>query len=226
MGRAAVFLRFAGCNLWSGREQDRATATCRFCDTDFVGGRRYELDALTEAAAALWPDGVNHPFIVLTGGEPALQIDAELVHALKRRKFEIAIETNGTIEIASLGLDWTCVSPKAGTELRVRTADEIKLVFPQPDLMPGDLPPTQALHHWLSPDGRASSRRKYSGSDRILHGAPEMALGNPGAQVMEDQMTERDHHRLRDCTKDVPAAHGEGCCPAVTIRETVRPSSA
>jgi 7-carboxy-7-deazaguanine synthase len=156
MGRAAVFLRFAGCNLWSGREQDRATATCRFCDTDFVGGRRYELDALTEAAAALWPDGVNHPFIVLTGGEPALQIDAELVQALKRRKFEIAIETNGTIEIASLRLDWTCVSPKAGTELRVRTADEIKLVFPQPDLMPGDLPPTQALHHWLSPmDGPA-----------------------------------------------------------------------
>ena len=176
MGRAAVFMRFAGCNLWSGREQDRATATCRFCDTDFLGGRRYELDALADAAAALWPCGVNRPFIVLTGGEPALQVDAALVHALKRRNFKIAIETNGTIEIAGLGLDWACVSPKAGTELRVRTADEIKLVFPQPDLMPGDLPPTQALHHWLSPMDGPALRENTQAAIEYCMAHPEWRL--------------------------------------------------
>jgi 7-carboxy-7-deazaguanine synthase len=140
-GRAAVFCRFAGCNLWSGREADRATAQCRFCDTDFVGtdgtrgGVYGSAGALTDAIAAEWGSAADHRFVVLTGGEPLLQIDAALLDALHARGFTIAVETNGTIE-APAGLDWICVSPKAGTALRIRSGDEMKLVFPQPDAPP------------------------------------------------------------------------------------------
>ena len=140
-GRAAVFCRFAGCNLWSGREADRASAQCRFCDTDFVGtdgtqgGSYGSAGALADAIAAEWGSASDHRFVVLTGGEPLLQIDGALVDALHERGFTIAVETNGTIE-APAGLDWICVSPKAGTELRIRSGDEIKLVFPQPDAPP------------------------------------------------------------------------------------------
>lgn len=154
-GRAAVFVRFAGCNLWSGRERDRAQAICQFCDTDFRGGRRYDLDALADTVAALWPTHSNQ-FVVLTVGEPALQIDRPLIEALKRLNFQVAIETNGTIEIPSMGIDWTCVSPKAGTNLRITVAEELKLVFPQVGLAPSDLRHVMALHRWLSPmDGPA-----------------------------------------------------------------------
>ena len=139
-GRAAVFCRFAGCNLWSGRESDRAGAQCRFCDTDFVGtdgtggGKFADAHALAEAVAAQWPAGVpGKPLVVLTGGEPLLQVDAGLIGALHARGFEIAVETNGTIEPPP-GLDWICVSPKAGTELRVRAGHELKVVVPQDDL--------------------------------------------------------------------------------------------
>jgi 7-carboxy-7-deazaguanine synthase (Cx14CxxC type) len=139
-GRAAVFCRFAGCNLWSGRESDRADARCRFCDTDFVGtdgtggGKFADAEALADAAMAHWPAGVpGKPLAVLTGGEPLLQVDAALVGALHARGFEIAVETNGTIEPPE-GLDWICVSPKAGTELRVRAGHELKVVAPQEDL--------------------------------------------------------------------------------------------
>ena len=150
-GRAAVFCRFAGCNLWSGREADRATAACRFCDTDFVGGTRYaDADALAAAITAAWPAGGERRYVVFTGGEPMLQLDPALLDAVHARRFEAAIETNGTLALAP-GLDWVCVSPKAGAALRVRAGDEIKVVFPQPDL---DLPELAALafrHHWLSP---------------------------------------------------------------------------
>lgn len=136
-GRAAVFCRFAGCNLWSGREIDRAGAQCRFCDTDFVGtdgtggGKFADADALADAVKAHWPAGVpGKPLVVLTGGEPLLQVDAALVGALHARGFEIAVETNGTIDPPP-GLDWICVSPKAGTELRVRAGHELKVVVPQ-----------------------------------------------------------------------------------------------
>lgn len=139
-GRAAVFCRFAGCNLWSGRESDRAGAQCRFCDTDFVGtdgtggGKFADADALADAVAAHWPAGVpGRPLVVLTGGEPLLQVDAALVGALHARRFEIAVETNGTIDPPA-GLDWICVSPKAGTELRVRAGHELKVVVPQDEL--------------------------------------------------------------------------------------------
>ena len=135
-GRPAVFCRFAGCNLWSGREEDRAEATCRFCDTDFVGtdgdggGRFADAETLADAVAARWPGG-GAPFVVCTGGEPLLQLDAPLVAALHARGFQVAVETNGTLPPLP-GLDWICVSPKAGAPLRLTEGDELKLVVPQP----------------------------------------------------------------------------------------------
>jgi 7-carboxy-7-deazaguanine synthase len=137
-GRAAVFCRFAGCNLWSGRELDRASAICKFCDTDFAdtngpgGGKFASAEALAGAVAQTWPGDAEQGrrFVVCTGGEPLLQLDASLIAALHARGFEIAVETNGTVA-APAGLDWICVSPKAGTELKQRTGDELKLVYPQ-----------------------------------------------------------------------------------------------
>src|SRR5256714_4075712 len=131
-GRPSVFCRFAGCNLWSGREEDRATAVCRFCDTDFVGGARFASAAdLASAVAAEWPAPGGRPFVVCTGGEPLLQMDAALVDALHARGFEIAIETNGT-QMPPRAIDWICVSPKAGADLVLTEGDELKRVYPQP----------------------------------------------------------------------------------------------
>ena len=138
-GRPAVFCRFAGCNLWSGRERDRADAVCKFCDTDFVGtdgtggGRFADAAALAGAIAAEWPGG-GRPFVVCTGGEPLLQLDDVLITALHERGFEVAVETNGTVGPAPAGLDWICVSPKAGAPLRLVEGDELKLVVPQPGI--------------------------------------------------------------------------------------------
>lgn len=136
-GRAAVFCRFAGCNLWSGREQDRATAICTFCDTDFVGtngdggGKFATAEDLAEAIAGHWPPGNGGaPFVVCTGGEPLLQLDEPLIQALHRRGFVIAVETNGTLPVPN-GIDWVCVSPKIGSTLVVRSGSELKLVYPQ-----------------------------------------------------------------------------------------------
>jgi 7-carboxy-7-deazaguanine synthase (Cx14CxxC type) len=142
-GRPAVFCRFAGCNLWSGREDDRAQAACRFCDTDFVGtdgtlgGRYAGARELAARIASLWPAGAGERFTVLTGGEPLLQVDAALVDALHGERFRIAVETNGTLA-APPGLDWICVSPKAGAGLVQTRGDELKLVFPQTGLDPRD----------------------------------------------------------------------------------------
>jgi 7-carboxy-7-deazaguanine synthase len=138
-GRPAVFCRFAGCNLWSGREADRGTAICSFCDTDFVGtdgtgGGRFEnATSLADAVAAHWPGG-GIPFVVCTGGEPLLQMDDALVAAFHACGFEVAIETNGTIAPAPAGIDWICVSPKVGAPLRLTKGHELKLVVPQPGL--------------------------------------------------------------------------------------------
>jgi len=140
-GRVSVFCRFAGCNLWSGQEADRAEAQCRFCDTDFVGtdgtdGGRYETaDALADAIARIWGAEPGGRYVVLTGGEPLLQVDEAFIAALHARGFQIGLETNGTLEPPG-GIDWVCVSPKAGTELKARTGDELKLVYPQPDAPP------------------------------------------------------------------------------------------
>lgn len=154
-GRPAVFCRFAGCNLWSGREEDRERATCRFCDTDFVGtdgalGGRYEAQALAEQIAALWPAGQAHRYVVLTGGEPLLQVDEPLLQALHAQGFEIALETNGSLPVPA-GVDWICVSPKAGADWVQRQGHELKLVFPQPGLMPGDIGEVDFQHLLLQP---------------------------------------------------------------------------
>jgi len=154
-GRAAVFLRFAGCNLWTGREEDRAGAICQFCDTDFVGtdgpggGKFTDADALTEAVAAHWPGG-GRPLVVCTGGEPLLQINTALIGALHAAGFEIAIETNGTIA-APEGIDWICVSPKAGARLVQRSGQELKLVYPQAAAPPEDFEALDFQHFFLQP---------------------------------------------------------------------------
>ncbi len=135
-GRRAVFLRFAGCNLWSGREADRATAVCKFCDTDFVGtdgsggGKFADAASLATAVEACWGQGERR-YVVITGGEPMLQLDMALVAALHEAGFEIGVESNGTIA-ATPGIDWLCISPKAGSDVVQRTGDELKLVWPQP----------------------------------------------------------------------------------------------
>ena len=134
-GRRAVFLRFSGCNLWTGREADRATAICQFCDTDFVGmdgenGGRYDAGALAAKVAALWGNGTNGRYVVITGGEPMLQVDDDIVDALHAQGFTIAIESNGTIAVHP-GIDWVCISPKAGSDIIQRAGDELKLVWPQ-----------------------------------------------------------------------------------------------
>ncbi|MGI4732810.1 MAG: 7-carboxy-7-deazaguanine synthase [Janthinobacterium lividum] len=155
-GARAVFVRFAGCNLWSGREADRARAVCRFCDTDFVGtdgvgGARFaDADALAAAAAAMWGPGTEHRFAVLTGGEPMLQVDDALVAALHATGFRVAIESNGTLP-AHPALDWVCISPKAGSHVVQRHGDELKLVWPQTGIDPAELEGWAFTHHLVQP---------------------------------------------------------------------------
>lgn len=155
-GRAAVFLRFAGCNLWSGLERDRAGAVCTFCDTDFVGvdgpggGKFAHAAALAAHVRSHWQAGGGEPLVVCTGGEPLLQIDAALINALHDAGFKIAIETNGTIA-APQGVDWICVSPKSTAELVQRSGDEIKLVFPQIDAPPERFEDLMFRHFYLQP---------------------------------------------------------------------------
>lgn len=155
-GRPAVFCRFTGCNLWSGREEDRDRATCQFCDTDFVGtngpggGRFAEATALANAIEGTWVGGSVERFVVFTGGEPLLQLDRELIGALHARGFEVAVETNGTLDAPS-EIDWLCVSPKTGAPLRISRGSELKLVFPQPGLDPATLERLTFDHHWLQP---------------------------------------------------------------------------
>ena len=155
-GRAAVFCRFAGCNLWSGREQDRSDAVCRFCDTEFVGtdgpggGRFADAGALAGAIAAAWAGDEVRRFVVFTGGEPLLQLDAAVIEAVHGRGFEIAVETNGT-QPPPHGIDWLCVSPKAGAPLAVRGGQELKLVWPQAGIDPADLVSLPFQHFWLQP---------------------------------------------------------------------------
>lgn len=160
-GRAAVFCRFAGCNLWTGREEDRENAVCTFCDTDFVGmdgeggGRFADARALAAALARVWGPQKAQRFVVFTGGEPLLQIDADLVRAVHAQGFEIAIETNGT-QTPPEGIDWICVSPKAGAELVLREGHELKLVYPQAGLAPEAVAGLAFAHFYLQPmDGPA-----------------------------------------------------------------------
>ncbi len=156
-GRAAVFLRFSGCNLWSGHERDRADAVCTFCDTDFVGtdgpngGKFATADTLAEAVRCCWPKADRgRAYVICTGGEPLLQVDSALVAALHERGFEIGVETNGTI-LPQRGLDWICVSPKAAAELRLKHGDELKLVYPQEGAEPERFASLQFTHFFLQP---------------------------------------------------------------------------
>jgi 7-carboxy-7-deazaguanine synthase len=156
-GRPAVFCRFAGCNLWTGREEDRVKAICQFCDTDFVGtngtggGKFTDAETLATAVASMWPtsDGCRR-FVVLTGGEPLLQVDAALTQCLKEQGFTIAVETNGTC-LPPPGIDWLCVSPKAGAQLAVTSGQELKLVFPQPGAHPSAFEALEFEHFYLQP---------------------------------------------------------------------------
>jgi 7-carboxy-7-deazaguanine synthase len=156
-GRPAVFCRFSGCNLWNGREEDRATAACRFCDTDFVGtdgtggGKFRAADELARAIEAQWPSpDSRRRFVVLTGGEPLLQVDEALIEALHKRGFTIAVETNGTINPPP-GIDWICVSPKAGNQVVIRRGQELKLVFPQVGTDPGEFAGMEFENFYLQP---------------------------------------------------------------------------
>jgi 7-carboxy-7-deazaguanine synthase (Cx14CxxC type) len=164
-GSRAVFLRFAGCNLWSGRAVDRASAQCNFCDTDFVGtdgpggGKFAGAEELAAHVAGLWGDGEGSRLVVVTGGEPMLQLDPVLVDALHERGFRVAVETNGTMP-AVAGLDWLCVSPKAGTEVVQRSGDELKLVWPQAGIDPAKLEQWDFRHFLVQPmdcDGREAA---------------------------------------------------------------------
>jgi 7-carboxy-7-deazaguanine synthase (Cx14CxxC type) len=157
VGRAAVFCRFTGCNLWSGREEDRASALCDFCDTDFVGtdgeggGRFLNADSLAEAIDARWPKNQQgKKFVVCTGGEPLLQMTAAFVRVLHERGFEVAIETNGT-RLPPAGIDWICVSPKANAELLLRHGNELKLIFPQAGAEPDKYENLDFAHLFLQP---------------------------------------------------------------------------
>jgi 7-carboxy-7-deazaguanine synthase (Cx14CxxC type) len=155
-GSRAVFLRFAGCNLWTGREQDRAAAQCKFCDTDFVGtdgqggGKFQSADDLANHVDSMWGADADHRLVVITGGEPMLQLNAALVEALHARGFRVAVETNGTLP-AIAGLDWICVSPKAGTEVVQRQGDELKLVWPQKGIDPAELEQWEFDHFLVQP---------------------------------------------------------------------------
>ena len=164
-GSRAVFLRFAGCNLWSGREQDRAEAQCRFCDTDFIGtdgdggGKFGDVDALASQVEQLWGPGQELRLVVVTGGEPMLQLDAALIDGLHARGFRVAVESNGTLAAAP-GIDWLCISPKAGTEVVQRSGDELKLVWPQAGIDPAELESWDFGHFLVQPmdcaDGKAA----------------------------------------------------------------------
>ncbi len=178
-GRPSVFLRFAGCNLWSGGERDRASSVCRFCDTEFVGtdgpgGGKFETaEELALAAARVWPgDDAGQAYVVCTGGEPLLQLDAPLIDALHDAGFEIGVETNGTIEAPS-GIDWLCVSPKADAELKQRHGDELKLVYPQdePEAAPEKFESMNFTHFLLQPkdDERAEQHVRETSAYCLDH---------------------------------------------------------
>ena len=180
-GRRAVFVRFAGCNLWSGREQDRATAVCRFCDTDFVGtdgaggGKFADAAALAAAVQSFWGAGAAERFVVLTGGEPMLQADDALVDALHAVGFEIAIESNGTLPVHP-GIDWVCISPKAGSEVVQRRGDELKLVWPQVGSDVEALERWDFVHHLIQPLDSVDAAANHAAAIDLVLARPKWRL--------------------------------------------------
>jgi 7-carboxy-7-deazaguanine synthase (Cx14CxxC type) len=180
-GSRAVFLRFAGCNLWSGREQDRESAQCNFCDTDFVGtdgeggGKFGNADQLADSVERAWGSGVEGRLVVITGGEPMLQLDSALVDSLHARNFRVAAETNGTIPAVE-GLDWVCVSPKAGTQVVQRSGDELKLVWPQPGIDPAQLERWDFDHFLVQPMDCADGKAAVDAAIRLAMERPRWRL--------------------------------------------------
>ena len=198
-GRPAVFCRFTGCNLWNGLERDRAKSVCQFCDTDFIGtngknGGKYSADSLADFIASLWPNPLGGtpantnrttqaPYVVCTGGEPLLQLDAALIDALHARGFEIAVETNGTQPVPA-GIDWVCVSPKAGAKVVVTAGDELKLVYPQTENNPADFEALDFSYFYLQPKdagfiaGQAEDALKAA-NQQNLEAATNYVLAHP-----------------------------------------------
>ena len=180
-GSRAVFLRFAGCNLWSGREQDRATAQCNFCDTDFVGtdgpggGKFADAEQLAAHVESLWGEDDERRLVVITGGEPMLQLDHALVDALHARGFRVAVESNGTIAAVS-GIDWLTISPKAGTEVVQRSGNELKLVWPQRGIDPADLEGWDFHHFLVQPMDCADRQASYDASVTLAMERPKWRL--------------------------------------------------
>ena len=188
-GSRAVFLRFAGCNLWSGREQDRAAAQCTFCDTDFVGtdgvggGKFGDADELAGQVEALWGEGEEERLVVITGGEPMLQLDSALVEALHARGFRIAAESNGTLA-ATPGIDWLCVSPKAGTDVVQRSGDELKLVWPQQGIDPAALEQWDFDHFLVQPMDCDDRRKAMDAAIGLAMDRPKWRLSLQAHKVV------------------------------------------
>lgn len=190
-GRPAIFCRFSNCNLWTGREEDRAKAICQFCDTDFLGtdgknGGRYTAQELTKKLLSLWPNNHPQPFVVLTGGEPLLQLDQKLVDELQKNNIELALETNGT-KIPPKNIDWICVSPKAGAEWILLEGDELKLVYPQADLMPASLKEkTQGFQNlYLQPMDNANQAQNIKNSLEFCLKNPDWKLSLQTHKILE-----------------------------------------
>jgi 7-carboxy-7-deazaguanine synthase len=188
-GTRAVFLRFAGCNLWTGREQDRASAQCQFCDTDFVGtdgegGGKFRLaDELAGHVEARWGEGQDQRLVVITGGEPMLQLDEKLVEALHERSFRVAVETNGTLP-AVAGIDWICVSPKAGSEVVQRKGDELKLVWPQAGIDPAELEQWSFDHFLVQPMDCAEREEALGAAIKLAMDRPKWRLSLQAHKVV------------------------------------------
>jgi len=188
-GSRAVFLRFAGCNLWSGREQDRATAQCNFCDTDFVGtdgsggGKFASAEQLSAHIEALWGAGDERRLVVITGGEPMLQLDPALIDALHARGFRVAVESNGTLP-AVPGIDWLCISPKAGTEVVQRSGDELKLVWPQTGIDPADVEDWEFDHFLVQPMDCADLQASQDAAIALAMERPKWRLTLQGHKVV------------------------------------------
>jgi 7-carboxy-7-deazaguanine synthase len=189
-GRPAVFCRFSGCNLWSGRESDRGSAVCKFCDTDFIGtdgtlGGKFEnATHLAEQINSLWPKGKESKYIVLTGGEPLLQVDEFLINELHRLRFEVAVETNGTVT-APRGIDWLCVSPKSGSDWIQKVGDELKLVFPQPGLMPETIKLDGFANYLLQPMDGILKKENTFHAINFCQSNPEWRLSVQTHKVLE-----------------------------------------
>jgi 7-carboxy-7-deazaguanine synthase (Cx14CxxC type) len=188
-GSRAVFLRFAGCNLWSGREQDRASAQCNFCDTDFVGtdgkggGKFRSAHKLAAHVESLWGEGRDQRLVVITGGEPMLQLDEALVDALHARSFRVAVETNGTLP-AVRGLDWICVSPKAGTNVVQRQGNELKLVWPQGGIDPAELEGWRFDHFLVQPMDCEKREEALQAAIKLVMDRPKWRLSLQAHKVV------------------------------------------